>query len=271
GELPDPKERIGDLESYMEATRAVSAGDSESAIAALEQIVNRNPVFTDAWTLLGRAYDLSGRYEDAVGAYRKTIDVAPVLAPGTALSLAEVYLKLGRFEDALDHAGLARAAHPSSAALVRARALIAIGRIDEADGALGAALADSATRDEALVVRAQALVAQRRLDEALTILGQLESTPGGPVAGESFTRADILARQGRLDDARSSFRRESEQFPQNREAWIRLAAIHLLQGNAAEAERTMQALADSNPSPSTNAMIAEAYRSLGRPDLAARW
>ncbi len=70
--------------------------------------LSRNPAFADAWTLLGRAYDLSGRYEDAVNAYRRTIDVSPLLAPGTALSLAEVYLKLGQFQEALDHADLAR-------------------------------------------------------------------------------------------------------------------------------------------------------------------
>ena len=42
-----------------------------------------------------------------------------MLAPGTALSLAEIYLSLGRYEDALNHATLAREAGVSASHLQR--------------------------------------------------------------------------------------------------------------------------------------------------------
>ena len=271
GPLPDPKDRIGDLESFMVASRDVRAGDGIRAIAALEQIVERNPAFADGWTLLGKAYDQAGRLDDAVRAYQKTIEVAPMLAPGTALSIAEIQLKLGRYEDALDHVTLAREAHPATASLVRSRALVGLGQTAHLEDALEFALEDPATREEAKVVRVQGLVSQRRLDEALEMIEQHEIDFGDPVPGRSFTKADILARKGRLGEAKTSFLDEIAQFPRNREAYVRLAALHLLEGNASEAERVMKALSTANPGPATRAMIAEAYRRLGRPDLAARW
>lgn len=268
GDLPDPKDRIADLESFSAAATAVREGRGAGEIARLEQIVARNETFADAWTLLAKAYHQADRPDDAVRAYRRTIEVAPMLAPGTALSLAEVYLELGRLDDAVEHAELAAQAHPASASRAKARALLGMGRTADAERALGPALSDPATRDEARVVQAEIYTAQRRFGEALGILEV--AGVEAPVAGRAFAKADALARMGRMEEAKAAFRQEIRDFPRNREAYIRLAAIQLLGGEAAGAEAVIADLLEANPGPATRAMAARALRDLGRGDLAEK-
>lgn len=269
GDLPDPKDRIGDLQLYGRAAEHYLGGDPAAARALLRDVVSRNPTFADAWTLLGKASRESGDLEEAVRAYRRTIEIAPMLAPGTSLSLAEVLLELGRFDEAHAHAELALSAHPDPARVLRARARFAQHDVAGAEREL-----QSVRSGEGRVLLAQIRTAQRRFPEALQILEPLiaeRSASGVPLANLHLAWADVAARTGRMDDARAALRREIDAFPHNREASIRLGAILLLGGDAAGAERVMADMARVNPDPSSARMIAEAYRSLGRPDLAERW
>ncbi len=271
GPLPDPKDRIADLESFGEATALYKSGRSAEAIPILRAVVEKNPAFADAWTLLAKAYDESGRLEDALSAYERTAQVAPSLAAGTMLSLSEVLLKLGRFDEAIAHADLSRSAHPAQARLMRAKALMGKRDPEGAARELDAVIADEATRAEGRVLLAQVRAAQRRLDEASSILDAVESEAAGAVPNLSFARGDVLMRQGRVAEAKEAMRREVADFPRNREAWIRLGAILVLEGKVAEAEGVMNEMVRRNSDPSVYAMIAEAYRGLGRADLAKRW
>ncbi|HVR44288.1 MAG TPA: sulfatase-like hydrolase/transferase [Thermoanaerobaculia bacterium] len=272
GELPDPKDRIGDLERFGEAGSLVRAGNPADAIPILERVVEASPAFADAWTLLAKAYEGSGRTEEAIEAYRRTIEVAPMLAPGTALSMAEALLELGRFDEALAHADLALEAHPGPARLARAKALLGRRDAEAAELEIRQILDDPSLQLDGLVLLAELRAGQKRLDEALSLVDSVEIRRAGrEVPNLWLVRGDVLARLGRVAEAKQAFRRETAAFPKNREAWVRLGALLLLEGDAAAAESAMQAMLRENPGPSSRAMVAGAYRSLGRPDLARRW
>ncbi|HUP65930.1 MAG TPA: sulfatase-like hydrolase/transferase, partial [Thermoanaerobaculia bacterium] len=145
-DLPDPKDRIADLERFGRALSLRDSGSPETAIPILREIVDRNPSFADAWTLLAKSYDDSGRLEDAAAAYRRAVDAAPALAAGTMLSLSEVYVKLNRWDEAIAHADLAASMHPAQAALIRSRAFLAKRDAARAEGELQIVIADPATR-----------------------------------------------------------------------------------------------------------------------------
>lgn len=270
GELPDPKDRIGDLERYMRAGEHFRNGAHAEAITLLREVVAANPAFADAWTLLAKSYSDSGRIEEAIQAHRRTIEAAPSLSAGTGLSLAQLYLQVGRFQEALDHADLAAQAHPAEARLVRAGSYLGLRDPARAEQEILPLTGDPRYGPPATVLQAQIWIAQRRVPEALAALNTLESS-GASVANLSFAKGDALARLGRMDEARAAMLRETRQFPANREAWIRLAAINLLSGDVAAAERVMSGMVAANPDPSSYAMIAEAYRGLGRLDLASKW
>ncbi|OGA53888.1 MAG: hypothetical protein A3G24_03525 [Betaproteobacteria bacterium RIFCSPLOWO2_12_FULL_62_13] len=54
----------------------LKAGDTAQAVAHLCDAVRRDPAYSAAWKLLGRALAGSGRREDALAAYREGIRVA---------------------------------------------------------------------------------------------------------------------------------------------------------------------------------------------------
>jgi choline-sulfatase len=270
GELPDPKDRIGDLELYTRAGQHFRTGAHAEAISLLREVVSSNPTFADAWTLLAKSYSESGRIEEAIQAYRRTIEAAPSLSAGTGLSLGQLYLQAGHFQEAIDHADLAAQAHPAEARLVRAGSFLGLRDPARAEQEVLPLTGDPRYGAEATVLLARIRIAQKRVSEALAALNAVESS-GASVANLSFAKGDALARLGRMDEARAAMLRETQRFPGNREAWIRLAAINLLAGDVAAAERVMSGMVAANPDSSSYAMVAEAYRGLGRPDLASKW
>jgi len=75
-------------------------GDSPRTIAIREELVRRDPVNGGAWSNLGFAYMLSGRYADAISAYRKSLELEPD-AVFTHENLGEVLMFSGDLDGAL--------------------------------------------------------------------------------------------------------------------------------------------------------------------------
>lgn len=68
-----------------------SAPDGPALVLQLEQRVKANPDDLDSWQMLGRAYTVMGRQEDAVKAYRHIVR----LKPDDAMAHAELGRSLG--------------------------------------------------------------------------------------------------------------------------------------------------------------------------------
>ncbi len=275
GKLPDPKDGIADLERTGKANALVAQGKHKEAIAILEDVVARNPSFADAWTQLGKALDRTGRPDEAIAAYKKTIEVAPMLVPGTAMSMAEVFLRMGRFDDSISHAELALPAHPSAARMLMAQVHLARRDFPAAEREAQALMADRDRRNDASVLLAQVRIAQRRLPEAGVILDgvkQQADAEGKQVPPNFwFARGDTLARMSKFPEAEQSFREEIRLYPRNREAYVRLAVLQTLTGREGDATQTFEQMVRANPGESSYALAAETFRELKKPDAARKW
>lgn len=269
GSLPDPKEKIGDLETFTEARALLQEGKAGRAVESLEKLLDGNPRFADAWILLARAYERMNRLEDAYTSYRRAIETAPNLAAGTSLSIVRVLTAMGRFEEALEHASLAETQHPEAARIARARARLLSGDPAAAERELSGVRTGDPLYAEAMLVRSQIEIARRQPERALAALDQAAGANREPLETLEMLRADALARLGRIEDAKRAFEQEIRHFPHNREAYVRLMAIQVLEGSLEQAERTAESLERANPGSSS--MIADAYRKLGREDLASKW
>jgi len=73
------------------AEAPASAPDGPALVLQLEQRVKANPDDLDSWQMLGRAYTVMGRQDDAVSAYRNIVR----LKPGDAMAHAELGRSLG--------------------------------------------------------------------------------------------------------------------------------------------------------------------------------
>lgn len=81
---------------------------AERVVGLLTQATTLNPNADFAWTFLGEALSAVGRGDEAVAAVTKGIALMPA-SSAHRLSLARTYLRLGRFPEGLNAAGLGRA------------------------------------------------------------------------------------------------------------------------------------------------------------------
>jgi len=274
-ELPDPKDGIHDMNGVAKAAGLANQGKLAESVKLLRDVLARNPSFADGWTQLGKTLEMQGRFEEALEAYKKTIEVAPMLAPGTALSMADVYLKLNRWDEAAKHAELAVETHPGAARLTIARAYLAKRDLVAAEQAAQKVIEDPSRKRDGLILMAQIRTFQRRFPEAVSLLDSVKAETAAlgqqPLATYSFARGDLQARMGQFPEAKQSFNDEITYFPHNREAYVRLAVLFTLEGREDEANRTFEAMVKANPSRSSYVMAAETFRDLRRAGSASAW
>ncbi len=68
--------RDGALLRFSLGSEYLKSADFEAAVAHLRAAVEKDPGYSAAWKLLGRALAESGRTDEALAAYRKGIEVA---------------------------------------------------------------------------------------------------------------------------------------------------------------------------------------------------
>ena len=224
GELPDPKDRISDLEALKRA----------STIEDFRAIVTRNPQFADAWLRLAALQERQGQLDDAIESYRAAITAAPALAAENASALGSLYLRTGKLADAEAHAQLANNHH----LLGR----IALARRDLAAAEREARLAmnDPLRKNPAAILLAQIQVHQGRLPEALATL-----QPIPPTRDLELTRGDILARLERADEAAAAFEKEIAAYPDNLDAYAKLALLQMSLGR--DPRPVIERMVSANP------------------------
>lgn len=275
GTLADPKDRIGDLAALKEAARLQSAGRQAEAIAMLENVVANSPGLTDAWSLLGRMLQESGRYDEAVDVYKRAIEVAPTIGGEIALSLANVYLIQNKPDEAARYAALGARTNPGNAHILAGRAALAKDDFSGAEREADAAIETFEYHIAGMVLEAQIRVRQRRPADAAAIIDralaevQQKKLEAPPLL--FFVRGDVLARMNRMPEAIAAFEEEIRRYPHNQEAYVSLAVVHFLGGGTAEAEATMERLVRANPGPSSYRIASETFHELGVESLAAKW
>ncbi|MBI2212032.1 MAG: sulfatase-like hydrolase/transferase [Acidobacteria bacterium] len=274
-DLPDPKDGIHDMNGVTKAAALAQRGQLAESAKLLREVLVRNPAFADGWTQLGKTLEMQGRFEEALDAYKKTIEAAPMLAPGTALSMADVYLRLNRWDDCVKHAELAVEVHPGAARLTIARAYLAKRDLVATERAARKVIEDPSRKRDGLILMAQVRTFQRRFPEAASLLDSVKAETSAlgqqPLATYNFARGDLHARMGQLVDAKQSFEEEIRYFPQNREAYVRLAVLLTLEGREDDANKTFEAMVKANPSRSSYALAADTFRDLRRPGSAKSW
>jgi Flp pilus assembly protein TadD len=258
----------GSRNARLALARLLSEGGAHAAARTEAQaLVAKDAHDAEAWTALGRAERALGEVVAAESSYRRAL----ALKPGYGVArhnLGALLGELKRAEESLAELDLAAAAGIAGAQLQfnRGRALMELGRLDEAEAALLAA-ATSAPRD----VRSQAMLARlrfmrgdpdyarelaaaaSRLQEPalLLALGDLLRRGGQLAAAEDIVRsllarhgwapqpaaalAVLLQEQGRLDEAERQARQAAAARPDDPVLAENLLAIQLQRGEAREA------------------------------------
>jgi choline-sulfatase len=275
GDLPDPKDRVGELERMKEGSALEKKNDVAGAMRIYREVLQKNPRFVDAWVRVAAAEEKLGNTKEAIAAYRRAIETAPALSSGFALSVGSLYLRERDYKQAEAHAKLALDRAPGGAPILLARIALARGDIASAVREATEGMTDATRKHDAAVVLARALTAAGKPAEALDVLEQtkreLASSGLGTVEDLEGTRADVLARTNRTEEAERAFRAEIGAFPQNRGAYTSYAILLMTQGRLADADRVLEELVSANPGKSSALLAAETWAVVGDQRAAQRW
>ena len=275
GPLRDPKDMIGALEEMKNAAQLEAAHDYRGAITIYEKLLQENPRFTDVWMRLAIIHEEMGDLRGAVNYNRKAIETAPELAPGLALTIGNLQLRLGDLKDAEGHAQLAMARAPGAAHLLLARIAFAKHDVATAEREAKIAMQDNIRGRDAAIFLAQTWTATGRIQEALQLLESVRRQTAdaglGPVQDLEATRADLLARLGNNAEAEAGFRQELALFPKNRDAYTKLAVLYVSENRLDDARKTLDEMVRVNPGRESMLMAAGTFEAVDLPQEAARW
>ncbi len=275
GPLPNPRDEVKNLARIKAAFRFADERRLDEAAAALRSLLQENPKLMDVWSKLGEVLVESGRYEEAIEAYRSAITHAERFSPDLALALGFAYLKHGEAVTAATHARLALKTHPREANELLARVALEEGRFDAAEEHVRSALQPGDSQPATLLLLADVERSVGKLERALQSVQEAERRAEelgvGKLQGADYLRGDLLARLDRPDEAATAYRREIAAFPQHLQAYANLAVILIIQGRSAEANELLEQMARSNPHRGAFLLAAKTLEVFEDRQGAARW
>ncbi|HEU4523309.1 MAG TPA: sulfatase-like hydrolase/transferase [Thermoanaerobaculia bacterium] len=268
-DLPDPKDAIADLDALRVAAGMEKRGELDRAAAVYQSIASRNPRFADAWLRLATLQERAGARDAASASYRKALQAAPELASHLAIRIGALALQAGDLDGAAKHAELALRSAPGAAHHLLGQVALARNDYRRAAEEAKAASDDPAYRGPAAVLGALILIRQGQLAPALQVLDRVERRT--PVRDLELTRGDILARMDRFEEAVAAFEAEIASFPQNRDAYSRLALLFFATGRAAEATDVLERMYRASPDRASAMLAAGVADAVGERRLAGEW
>ena len=236
----------------------MQVGKQEEAATVLERSVNQGGATENLLSTLGEAYCQSGRVEDAVKTLERAVETTPSQPEQSkaSLRLAQALTQLGRFEEAEKYARKSITQRPSDAA---------------AFVALSNALMRQNKREEALEIRTQMpkpvanLTTEDQKYELsfrgfashnYALLGSVYAAHGSlSIAEKFFVRslelspdsaatalllADLLRRQGRTQDAITTYKRLVVIQPDNLMNYHNLASLAVSANDLPSAENALR-------------------------------
>ncbi|MGH9367911.1 MAG: sulfatase-like hydrolase/transferase [Thermoanaerobaculia bacterium] len=269
GQLPDPKDHLGEIRDLKAAVALHGKRRYEEAIAALKALLSRNPAMADAWGALAEAEQKFGRHRAALEALERQDRLTPG-SPHVLLSFAHQYLELGELEKARLYAERALASNaPPEAHEVLARVALASRDWGAAEREANLALEGHQGRKLPYLVLSQVQKARGDLPGALRTLeevqGKLARSGQGEMSNIHYLRGDLLARMGRPAAAEAEFRKEISIFPESAAAWTGLALLYASEAKMGEARETLARMLRAVPTPRSYRAAAETLRVLGDP------
>lgn len=271
--LADPKSKLGVLEALGEAVRHGQTGRPERAVELYRRILAEEPRMTTVWEYLGNNLLRLGRNEEALAAYQEQMELSQGSSVA-ALNVAGALLRLGRLEEAEEHALLAAEEYP------QAYDVLAQVALRQDDLAKAERYVEAGPNDRGQpgmrVTRAEILVKQGRLEEAMEVTAEVEETIRREgldpelARGLYVVRGEALASLGRGEEAAAAFRREIELFPHELSAYSRLAVLYALVGQGQASAQVLRRMVEANPRPASYVEAARTMRVLGDAAAAER-
>jgi choline-sulfatase len=263
GAPADPKDTVGTVRLLADAVGRLQSGRAAESIVLFERLLKENPRMFDVWELYSSALVGVGRFDDALAARRKMVELSPPESTHALLSVANLCLEIGKPEEARKHALLAKERGDASADEVLARALLTLGDTAGAEAAARAASKSGKTRRRGLLILARIETLHGQPQKALALIDEAATDVSGKrmetAVGLHRLRGDVFARMDRPGEAEKEFLEEIRLFPRNVDVRVELAILYASQHRAPDVYRTLETLLTDVP---TQEAYAKATKTL---------
>jgi tetratricopeptide (TPR) repeat protein len=271
GNLPDPKDRIGGVETFRQALALRKEGKAQEAVTALRAVVGEDPRMVDAWYTLGVTLAGAGQTQQGIAALVKCLELEPERADAH-LALAKVYAMDRDLRKAEAHAEIASTRNPGSGFELLAQLMMDANKPEQAAEYARRSIAADDARIMGHFILGNIARRAGRYEEALAHYEKAQAAKErrklAVVRGLYHAIGDCLARLGRDAEAEAAFKREIAQLPASRDGHVALAMLYRAQGRDGEARQALASLvqAEGQPSPETYAVVVRTLRVLGDTD-----
>jgi tetratricopeptide (TPR) repeat protein len=219
------------------------AGQLTNAAAALGRAIGLEARFVEAHYMLGVCLRAAGQPAQAIRALQKAVALQPGFVPARE-ELADLYDRLGRFEDRLEHLEAIRSLQPSAArerqlGLGYARA----GQVDRAVAHLGHTARRYADDAETYIALGRFWLSRAHaggrveVSKALEALERGVSTESSSQALALLGRAQLLA--GQLTKAETTLQHATTRFPVDPLAFFYMSEVAARRGRSVVADRAL--------------------------------
>jgi choline-sulfatase len=265
GPLADPKDKLDVLRTFGAANDQMRLRHFDNAAAMMEPLMRGNPDFVSGWGVLAQAYREQGKKELALQTLRKQMNLSPGNAQ-VALAIADLLLDLHRYQEAREHALLAKDAGGAFVDEMLATIALAQHDLGAAETAANASLAAEPDRIQAIMLLSEVRRAQQRPGEELALLDRARDVIQRrhlPAIRElDFRRGEALLRAQRVPEAEQAFRAETQAFPANLNAWANLALVVGAQGRREEARGLLEEMMRRNPGRESGGLAVQVLRTM---------
>ncbi|MGC2185096.1 MAG: tetratricopeptide repeat protein, partial [Terriglobales bacterium] len=111
--LPDPKSKLWEVNSILEAADAFQAGDFPAGDALLVQVQQKDPQMYIVPFMLGEAATRQQRWDEAAAAFQKCLELNPNFDQAMT-GLARVFMYLGKLDEAIQWSRRALQQNPAN-------------------------------------------------------------------------------------------------------------------------------------------------------------
>lgn len=268
GPLPNPRDMIGQLANIQAAFHLADEHRLDDAVPALRVLVAQNPHLEDAWSKLGEVLVASGRYDEAIDAYKSAIAQSDRFLPDLALGLGAAYLRKGDAQQAIAHAQLAMETNPREANELLARGCIEKRDDRCAEDAARRSIDAGDRQPTSILLLAEVQRAEGNLQQALATIDEADARAKAMgvqhLYGADYLRGDILARLDKPEEAIAAYRREIADSPEHLQSYANLAVIYFIMENPRAAQDVLDEMMRKNPHQGARQLARKTLAAFGR-------
>jgi len=230
GSMPDPKDRVGDLQLFQQAGNFESEGDHASSERIYKELVDRYPDVADTHVNLALVQGRQKRFDLAVETLKQGLEAVPG-SETLLVRLGHTYLVMDKLAEALEAMQRTLIVNPDNL--------------------------------DALTVSALIYERWARLDDSLSHLERgLAIEPENEFLRAAYARN--LGLSGRVDEAIEAFSGLARDYPDAAYYYQNLGIAYGIKKDHARAVENLEKAIALQPNPKAYFNIAIAYREMGR-------